>query len=98
MEGYCDIHDVDMKKYSNEKGSWYAHKTQDGTWCHGEEKKEKTGTTRSGKYDTSQIRCKIWEIAWRVFPSNEKERCDCIKQAEDYIFMGNVPVKFEYEG
>jgi hypothetical protein len=34
-EGFCPIHQVPMKRYSNAKGSWFAHKTRENTWCNG---------------------------------------------------------------
>lgn len=34
---WCDIHKVVMKKYSNEKGSWYSHKHGE-VWCNGKVK------------------------------------------------------------
>lgn len=33
-EGWCGIHNVQMKHHTNAKGSWWSHKTADG-WCHG---------------------------------------------------------------
>lgn len=33
-EGWCGIHNVQMKHHTNDKGSWWSHKTADG-WCHG---------------------------------------------------------------
>ena len=33
-EGWCPIHQVQMKRYSNQKGSWWAHRI-DGKWCRG---------------------------------------------------------------
>jgi hypothetical protein len=34
-ENWCPIHHVQMKRYSNDKGSWYSHRTSAGTWCNG---------------------------------------------------------------
>src|SRR5215510_3468782 len=34
-ENWCPIHHVQMKRYSNAKGSWFSHKTPEGTWCNG---------------------------------------------------------------
>ena len=33
----CPVHGEPMKQYSNDKGSWWAHKVGD-TWCHGKAK------------------------------------------------------------
>ena len=33
-DGWCYKHNVQMKRKTNEKGSWWFHKTNDG-WCHG---------------------------------------------------------------
>lgn len=33
-EGWCPIHDVQMKHQSNQRGSWWSHKSGD-TWCRG---------------------------------------------------------------
>src|SRR5215831_10230161 len=33
-KGWCSKHSVQMKRKTNEKGSWWFHKTADG-WCHG---------------------------------------------------------------
>jgi hypothetical protein len=33
-EGWCLIHNVQMSRQSNERGSWFSHKTADG-WCRG---------------------------------------------------------------
>ena len=33
-EGWCYKHNVQMKHKTNEKGSWWFHKTSEG-WCHG---------------------------------------------------------------
>src|SRR5262249_6102464 len=40
-EDWCPIHQVRMKKYSNDKGSWFSHKTAEGTWCNGKNGKGK---------------------------------------------------------
>ena len=34
-EDWCPIHQIKMKRYSNDKGSWFSHKTSEGTWCNG---------------------------------------------------------------
>ncbi len=31
-DNWCPIHQVQMKQYSNDKGSWFSHKTPEGTW------------------------------------------------------------------
>jgi len=33
-KGWCSKHNVQMRRKTNEKGSWWFHKTVDG-WCHG---------------------------------------------------------------
>ena len=38
-ENWCPIHQVFMKRYSNAKGSWFSHKTPEGTWCNGKKGK-----------------------------------------------------------
>jgi hypothetical protein len=38
-ENWCPIHHVPMKRYSNAKGSWFSHKTPEGTWCNGKKGK-----------------------------------------------------------
>ena len=38
-ENWCPIHHVQMKRYSNAKGSWFSHKTPEGTWCNGKKGK-----------------------------------------------------------
>jgi hypothetical protein len=40
-ENWCPIHHVQMKRYSNAKGSWFSHKTPEGTWCNGKNGKGK---------------------------------------------------------
>ena len=40
-ENWCPIHHVPMKRYSNAKGSWFSHKTSEGTWCNGKHGKGK---------------------------------------------------------
>ena len=40
-ENWCPIHHVPMKRYSNAKGSWFSHKTPEGTWCNGKNGKGK---------------------------------------------------------
>jgi hypothetical protein len=40
-EDFCSIHQVQMKRYSNAKGSWLSHKTPEGTWCNGKNGKGK---------------------------------------------------------
>ena len=39
-EKACPIHNVMMKRRTNEKGSWYSHKLADDSWCNGGEKKK----------------------------------------------------------
>lgn len=34
-EGWCSIHQCQMKRHNNVKGSWWSHKLDDGTWCKG---------------------------------------------------------------
>jgi hypothetical protein len=34
-EGWCAAHNVPMSKQSNQRGSWYSHKTDVGSWCKG---------------------------------------------------------------
>lgn len=38
----CPIHNVDMKHYSNERGEWDSHKLDDGKWCNGKDKSERS--------------------------------------------------------
>src|SRR5215471_5809067 len=38
-ENWCPIHQCQMKRYSNAKGSWFSHKTPEGTWCNGKKGK-----------------------------------------------------------
>jgi hypothetical protein len=38
-ENWCPIHQIQMKRYSNAKGSWFSHKTPEGTWCNGKKGK-----------------------------------------------------------
>jgi hypothetical protein len=38
-ENWCPIHQVQMKRYSNAKGSWFSHKTPEGSWCNGKKGK-----------------------------------------------------------
>ena len=33
-EGWCAVHNVQMKRQSNDRGSWFSHKVGD-TWCRG---------------------------------------------------------------
>jgi hypothetical protein len=33
-EGWCAVHHVQMLKQSNQRGSWFSHKTLEG-WCKG---------------------------------------------------------------
>jgi len=33
-EGWCAVHSVQMKRQSNDRGSWWSHKVGD-TWCRG---------------------------------------------------------------
>jgi hypothetical protein len=34
-EGWCPIHQVQMKRYSNQKGAWWSHRLENGKWCRG---------------------------------------------------------------
>ena len=34
-EGWCAVHGVQMPKQSNARGSWFSHKTAEGSWCKG---------------------------------------------------------------
>jgi len=34
-EGWCPIHQVQMKFYSNKKGSWWSHRLDNNIWCNG---------------------------------------------------------------
>lgn len=34
-EGWCLIHQTHMKHNHNDRGSWWSHKTEDGSWCRG---------------------------------------------------------------
>jgi hypothetical protein len=34
-EGWCPIHQVQMKRYANQKGSWWSHRIENGKWCRG---------------------------------------------------------------
>jgi hypothetical protein len=38
-ENWCPIHQCQMKRYSNAKGSWFSHKTPEGSWCNGKKGK-----------------------------------------------------------
>jgi hypothetical protein len=38
-DNWCPIHQCQTKKYSNEKGSWFSHKTANGQWCNGKKGK-----------------------------------------------------------
>lgn len=35
QDGWCAVHGVQMSKQSNQRGSWYSHKTTEGSWCKG---------------------------------------------------------------
>jgi hypothetical protein len=35
QDGWCAVHSVAMSKQSNQRGSWWSHKAQDGSWCKG---------------------------------------------------------------
>jgi len=37
-EKACPVHNVMMKRRTNEGGSWYSHKLADDSWCNGGEK------------------------------------------------------------
>lgn len=34
-EGWCAVHSVQMTHHSNDRGSWWSHKTDDDKWCRG---------------------------------------------------------------
>jgi hypothetical protein len=34
-EGWCALHSTQMRKQSNQRGSWWSHKADDGSWCKG---------------------------------------------------------------
>jgi hypothetical protein len=36
---FCALHRVEMTQHSNSRGVWFAHRADDGRWCHG----KKTG-------------------------------------------------------
>jgi len=36
-EKACPVHNVMMKRRTNDKGSWYSHKLADDSWCNGGE-------------------------------------------------------------
>ena len=38
----CEKHDTPFREYRNDKGSWWAHKLADGSWCH-----KKNGKTKA---------------------------------------------------
>jgi hypothetical protein len=38
-EGWCAIHERQMTRQSNERGSWWSHPLDDGTWCRGKKKR-----------------------------------------------------------
>lgn len=109
MEGHCDIHDVQMKEIDGKYGKFWSHETDDERYkkvgkndiryCNGK-LPESTKEVKNIEAPKEQIRCKIWEIAWRVFPSDPEARNQCIKQGESFIFSGELAnaEKFEYEG
>lgn len=37
----CSIHKVPMKRYEKDGRSWFSHRLEDGSWCHG--KKQNAG-------------------------------------------------------
>ena len=37
-EGWCTMHQVAMHESSNERGTWFSHRRDDGTWCKGPKK------------------------------------------------------------
>ena len=37
-KGWCDIHDVQMKRHEKDGSAWYSHKIDEDTWCHGKKK------------------------------------------------------------
>ena len=34
-EGWCPVHECQMKRYSNQKGSWWSHRLDNNEWCRG---------------------------------------------------------------
>jgi hypothetical protein len=34
----CPVHGVDMKRYEKDGRSWYAHRSDGGSWCNGKKK------------------------------------------------------------
>ncbi len=34
-EAWCDLHSCSMQRHSNQKGTWYSHRLDTGTWCRG---------------------------------------------------------------
>lgn len=108
-EGHCDIHNEQMKEIDGKYGKFWSHETDDerykkvgkndkrycnGKLPDGEKEVKSTGTPKE------QIRCKIWEIAWRVFPNDPEARGQCMKQGESFIFPDGLTNKdeFKYEG
>ena len=35
QEGWCAVHSMQMGRQSNARGSWFSHKTAEGSWCKG---------------------------------------------------------------
>lgn len=35
VEGWCPIHNLQMRKHTKGNTSWYSHQLPDGTWCRG---------------------------------------------------------------
>ena len=36
---WCSIHECNMSEYSRDGKKWFAHKTEEGWWCHGTQPK-----------------------------------------------------------
>lgn len=108
-EGYCNIHNVDMKELTNSNTGekFWSHYTEDTKYpivgkagkrcCNGKPPKGEK-EVKNTVVPKEQMRCKIWEIAWRVFPNDPEARNQCMRQGESFIFSGELNDKFEYEG
>jgi len=35
----CEIHQCEMRKHEKDGKSWFSHKTEDGSWCYGKQRK-----------------------------------------------------------
>jgi len=90
-ENYCNIHKVQMKKFEKEGRDWYAHKTEDPRfpkgWCHGELKEDKKNGSNT---DGVKIRLRLYELALSYA---QGDITNWLKDAEAYVFNGNIPVK-----